>query len=693
MKINGTFNVLICIIFVLYSKSSFCQSDTSKFYKAAFQITQPDYTISPYTGMTRNEWIKCGTYILEGAFQYVKNLEDPMYLPKFPGKSYPYEGNEKAPKDRRSAAIFEAISRTYNIAAPLLNENPDLVINNIKISDYYQYHFLQLLTNPDCDYYIGEPRELQQQTCELGNLALWNIVVPNVFWNKLTKPEQEKVAGMMKKWAEARTNTHNWRWFNVMMLTFLELNGYAIDKTLMTTHIDNLILHYAGEGWYRDSGYDYYTIHVFHLFGTIWVENYGKKFFPERAEIISKQFDDFQTNYAMIFSKKGEVNMYGRSALYRLGASVGMVAAHLYPRQNYTIKVGEARRVASGALLQFVTHPNFFNNGIPSLGFYGSFEHCIQPYSCSASPYWMFSSFAALTLPANHPFWTSKEDLGSWKTIDNQNVVSKYWSGAGILASNHGNTGTSELRPGKSEKIDPNYTRLVYNTSFPWEADAGDGVVSAAVTMHIKGEQNKAMEPIYIDEGGYVQNVLYRQAIYKVNNNRPGFVDMATIIVPGGEIRIERLRKTRKTVLNLGHFSLANIDGFPKMTTKKIDGKQSTIVNNSSKQLAVTNYMGWQTIDTLQRIGFHPETLNSTLLYLGYQDTTYEHGPVEILISVLLHKNDTSDWKDDELQPILTVEPLKKNYPIHLGGMVLTLKNKKKFVVDFKNIDGISTRH
>jgi len=41
-----------------------------------------------------------------------------MFLPKMPGPGYPTESNETATPKERNAAIFEAISRTFNVAAP-----------------------------------------------------------------------------------------------------------------------------------------------------------------------------------------------------------------------------------------------------------------------------------------------------------------------------------------------------------------------------------------------------------------------------------------------------------------------------------------------------------------------------------------------------------------------------------------------
>ncbi len=119
------------------------------------------------------------------------------------------------------------MARTFNIAAPLLLDDPDLTLNGIRVADDYKRQLLKL-TDPDCSYFIGYAKDKdgpQQQTCELGNLALWMLLAPDALWNKLEKPEQDQIAHIMQGWAHSWTKTHNWRWFNVMMLTFLKENG------------------------------------------------------------------------------------------------------------------------------------------------------------------------------------------------------------------------------------------------------------------------------------------------------------------------------------------------------------------------------------------------------------------------------------------------------------------------------------
>lgn len=115
-----------------------------------FQIVNPDYKRSPYTGMTKQHWKDAAMYLLEGAFSYVYSLDDPMQFPKQEGKSYPVNESQ-VPTEK-----LEGLCRTLFVASPLLKENPDLVIHNIKVADYYRYQ-IQKLTDPTSASYI-EPR-------------------------------------------------------------------------------------------------------------------------------------------------------------------------------------------------------------------------------------------------------------------------------------------------------------------------------------------------------------------------------------------------------------------------------------------------------------------------------------------------------------------------------------------------------
>ena len=90
----------------------------------AFVPKTLDYTVSPYTGLTRQSWIEAGTYLLEGVFQNIAHFEDPVVMPRKETKvTYPHSADAVW---EFKAEYFEGLARSFFIAAPLIHDNPDL---------------------------------------------------------------------------------------------------------------------------------------------------------------------------------------------------------------------------------------------------------------------------------------------------------------------------------------------------------------------------------------------------------------------------------------------------------------------------------------------------------------------------------------------------------------------------------------
>jgi len=102
--------------------------------KGAFEIREPDFDLSPLTGMTRKHYLDCARYVLGRAFRHVASPDRPLSFPLVPGKTYPQPGD---PPWRHRAHEFEAIERTFTLAGPLLHVDPAAAINNVSLRDYY----------------------------------------------------------------------------------------------------------------------------------------------------------------------------------------------------------------------------------------------------------------------------------------------------------------------------------------------------------------------------------------------------------------------------------------------------------------------------------------------------------------------------------------------------------------------------
>lgn len=680
--------------------------------KNAFEVKEPDFNISPFTGMTKRHYIECAKYVLERAFKHVKSIDTPIVFPLVPGKSYPQPGD---PAWRFRSFEFEALERTLTLAGPLMHADPEVTINNIKLKDYYCLQVYNAFT-PGHPSSLPLPEELPdatyQFTCEFGGLFKTLLLLPDIIWPYYTQEQKDQMAVTISKWAHHRTTQNNWRIFNIEALSFLKKNGYEIDDELLKSHLLWVASYHAGDGWYLEQTYNYYTISLFIVYGTIWNRAFGDQYYPEISDIIEKTAYKLMRTYPNFFARNGFINMWARSICYRTWVSGGFAISFML-KDKSPLDPGWARRLCSGSLLQFTAREDFYENDVPSLGFYGHREFVLQNYSCPASPFIMFLPFVCLAFPDDSPFWTAKENEGIWEKIgSNSNKV--ILERPGLVLVNHGKTGTSEIIPGKVYYNDHNYSKLVYNTHFPWEDHNQEGGTAmeysfrsldprdirgddinfylTGLTVENKFEKNKAFttsENILFN--GVRDDILYRQLIMrKPPNNGVGYIiDLAEIMIPGGVIRIDRSRLAFEYELTLGHFGLPHIDN-KKAKVKQFEDETKKVITASIKgrKLALIVYNGWDKVSSLVHKGRNAEADESTVLY-AYKKRTSKNPPMELMITVMLHKTDDTEWTEEELSPINKIKILDVMQSGSVMGAEIYLSNNKKYIVDFNEIDGL----
>lgn len=271
-------------------------------------------------------------------------------------------------------------------------------------------------------------------------------------------------------------------------LAFLNMMGYEIDRSIMREHAQAILSYYAGDGWYRDGhSFDYYSAWVFQVYAPIWCRWYGYENEPYLACEFEKNSNELMKTYARMFDENGHVAMWGRSSIYR-NAATAPLSANL-TLMNPSINPGLARRIASGALMQFFGRDDLLYEGAPVLGFYGPFTPMLQGYSCAESPLWLGKAFLCLELPEDHPFWTAKEENGIWEEMSDGETRETVLDGPGLCIACHHDNGTMELRTGKVMKSadDSNgrwcYAKLSYNSRYPWESDLPSGLNAAAYVV------------------------------------------------------------------------------------------------------------------------------------------------------------------------------------------------------------------
>lgn len=609
----------------------------------------PDYKLSPYTGMTRQSWIDAAEYLLEGAFTYIHTMDDPMYFPKQHDKTYPNDEGQVP------TAKLEGLCRTLFIAAPLLRENPDLTLNHIKVADYYRHQLLNLI-NPESPSYIrhrsGGPSQI---LVEFGALAISLQAAKNVLWDPLTPQQKDELAATMLSYGNGPTIGSNWMFFNVFILSFFKEQGYEINESRLKENLQNILKLYRGEGWYNDApAYDYYSMWAFQMYGPIWANTYGHMY-PEYAKQFISNQHEMIDNYPYMFSAEGEMNMWGRSIPYRFAAVIPL--ALLGYTNDTSINYGWMRRIASSTLLQFLQNPNFMEDNVPTLGFYGAFAPAVQIYSCRGSVYWCGKAFLSLLLPADNPFWTAKENNGPWENeFKKGHVYNKFQPATNLLITDYPNCGGAEMRSWCHETVaadwqkfrsSENYNKLAYHTEFPWMADGKNSEVSMNyATQNSKGE----WEVLRLYTFKSFENGIYRRDA-ELETNRDIKYQLADIPLPDGVLRVDKVHTPIATNIHLGHYSLPEIDGKPlrELTSKKVNNAR--IISNGEYQLALIPLHGWNRTEVEYPIGLNPVSAKCGVIMAE----NYVNDEA-IFVTLMLWKKGNKKFSKKELTPVKDVK-------------------------------------
>ena len=676
------FQEILILFFILFTCNLSAQKvnpDSDKLsHSQLFQLKQPDYKLSPFTGMTRKHWKDAALYMLEGAFGYIKKLDDPMKFPKQPGVSYPRD-NGQIPTEK-----LEGLCRTLFVAAPLLKENPGLVINHIKVADYYRHQICNLF-NPNSASFI-KPRSKNggpsQNLVEFGALAISMTAIPDVLWEPLSRGQKDSLSAVMMSYGDGPTVDSNWKFFNIFVMSFFKNQGYPVNEKLLVEYLDKTLNHYRGEGWYNDNpAFDYYSMWAFQMYGVIWAEYYGNRYYPEQAKKFMINFSDLKDYYPYLFSRDGKMIMWGRSISYRYAAVTPfpLMGFENDPKTNY----GWMRRIASSTLLQFFQHSDFMKEGVPTLGFYGAFEPAVQMYSCRGSVYWGGKVFLGLLVPEDNPFWKAVENEGAWETeLEKGKVYNKFSKGTNILITDYPTIGASEIRAwchatvaGDWQKFrsTENYNRLSYNSAFPWQADGENGEV--AMNYVIQNNKNN-WEPLRLFTfKKFVDGVYYRDAVLETNKNV--CLQLADFPMPNGILRVDKVISPDAVKLRLGHYALPQLQGEISQEIRSVKGHEVRIISNGVYQLALVSVSGWEKMETVQSKGLHPESLTSEVLNVS---DTYFPGKnhQKIYCTLMLWKKAGESWTNDELVPIQKISIAEKENSVRV-----TFADKTKKVITF----------
>jgi hypothetical protein len=140
--------------------------------------------------------------------------------------------------------------------------------------------------------------------------------------------------------------------------------------------------------------------------------------------------------------------------------------------------------------------------------------------------------------------------------------------------------------------------------------------------------------------------------------------------------------------LTLGHFGLPHING-EKAEVKQFEEENKKVITAAIKgrRVALITYTGWDATESLVHTNRNAEANESTVVFLRKKRLA-KNPAMEIMITVMLHKTDDSEWTKEELSPIAAFELMDVTPAFSTTGAKITLADGKVYEVFFEEIDG-----
>jgi hypothetical protein len=268
----------------------------------------------------------------------------------------------------------------------------------------------------------------------------------------------------------------------------------------------------------------------------------------------------------------------------------------------------------------------------------------------------MGKAFVGLLLPADNPFWTSKENEGPWEhELAKGKVHNKFLPGSKILITDYPDIGAAEVRAWCNLKtddkghIEEDYNRLAYNSAFPWQADGAKGEV--AMNYVVKNHENRWEALRLFDFKKFEDGVYYREGRLESD---PGIrVRLADIPLSNGILRVDQYIGSTAAKVRLGHYALPRLDGDIKQESRKLKGHDVRIINNGAYQLAMIPLAGWESMETVHASGLHPVSAESAVINVTGNFAPQEQPAIYAVLMLWKKANET--WTDDELLPVTEI--------------------------------------
>ena len=314
--------------------------------------------------------------------------------------------------------------------------------------------------------------EHPQAKVEAAAIALALDLTRPWIWDRLAPAAQERVVEYLSPAVGDPTYPQiNWVWFRLVVQTFLRSVGGPWSRDEIAQDLATHDTFRRADGWLSDGqerAYDHYAGWALHLYPTLWARMSGAAdLAAARRESDLAALDRFVQDAVALVGADGSPLIQGRSLTYRFAAAAPFWAAAVAGAPSLT--PGQLRHAANRVVAHFAERGAPDEHGLLTLGWHGPWPRLAQAYSGPGSPYWAANGLLGISLPADHPVWTSLAQPLPVQTADYVRAVrAPGWLVSGTRADgivrvvNHG---TDHAAVGSTVSDSPLYARLGYSTA------------------------------------------------------------------------------------------------------------------------------------------------------------------------------------------------------------------------------------
>ena len=259
--------------------------------------------------------------------------------------------------------------------------------------------------------------DLDQRMVESCPIGFTLAIAGKDFWEPLAEKEKTNVATWIGSMNDKEMPNTNWLWFRVFANLGLKANNAPYSHERIEADMAQLDTFHRGDGWSNDgpAGYtqmDYYSGSYAIQYLQLLYARLAGDFDPERAEEYRRRASLYALDFVHYQAPDGHSIPFGRSLTYRF-ATIAFWSAFAFAdvEPPAPLTWGIIKGLLLRNLRWWSRHPHIFQpNGMLNIGYTYPNYYLAENYNSPGSPYWCMLTFAALALPASHPFWSSVEE-------------------------------------------------------------------------------------------------------------------------------------------------------------------------------------------------------------------------------------------------------------------------------------------